>query len=118
MSAAEELARVFSEKFYSSEIPEENIRERRRGKIRRPGFLLRYLFGEDDRGEYLDLYMDSRHSGYAHERLRPDGSVEPLEEPLAFRRASDDPEEDARCAKEYREQNRRADRALRKKGFL
>ncbi len=96
-------------------LPEDDVAQRRRGRIGDPedgdygyGDSVYYLFGQDDRGEYLDFYMLHRIAGDTHGRIREDGSYEGLDviSPFGPVRSSD-PEEDARLrAKDQAEVNR------------
>ncbi len=98
-------------------LPPEDVEARRRGKIVASGWAIWYLFGEDERGGYLDYYAFHRMTDDRHVRIREEGPTEPLPTIGTFRIASPDPEEDARLKVEYLEHNRRVGRLLRDKGF-
>ena len=98
-------------------LPPEDVRERRRGKITGGGWAIWYLFGEDERGGYLDYYASHRMTDDRHVRLREDGPAESLPTIETFLIRSRDPEEDARLKAKYLEHNRRIGRMLRDKGF-
>ena len=95
----------------------EHVRERKRGKIVASGWAIWYLFGEDERGEYLDYYASHRMTDDRHVRIREDGSAEPLPTISTFRIVSGDRKEDARLEAEYLDHNRRVGRMLEEKGF-
>jgi hypothetical protein len=98
-------------------LPPEHVRERRRGKIVEAGWAIWYLFGEDERGEYLDYYASHRMTNDRHIRIYEDGTEERLPTVSTMRLASQDPDEDARLAAEHLEENRRAAKMLQEKGF-
>jgi hypothetical protein len=98
-------------------LPPEEVRERRRDKIVEAGWAIWYLFGEDERGEYLDYYASHRMTDDRHVRIYEDGTEELLPAVSTFRFLSADPEEDARLVAEYLEHNRRVGRMLEEKGF-
>jgi hypothetical protein len=43
------------------------------------GEVVRFVFGEDEHGEYLDFLQNSRFSDNIHMRIREDGTMERLE---------------------------------------
>ena len=98
-------------------LPPEHVSDRRRGKIVGGGWAIWYLFGEDERGEYLDYYASHRMTDDRHVRLREGGPAESLPTIGTFRIASPDSEEDARLEAEYLKRNRRVGRMLEEKGF-
>jgi hypothetical protein len=98
-------------------IPSEHVRERRRGKLVEGGWAIWYLYGEDERGEYLDYYASHRMTDDRHVRIYESGEVERLPTINTFRLVSQDPEEDARLEAEYLDKNRRVARMLEEKGF-
>ena len=98
-------------------LPTENVRERRRGKIVAAGWAIMYLFGSNERGEYLDYYASHRMTNDRHVRIYESGQVESLPTISTMRLISRDPEEDARLEAEYREEQRRVARILDEKGF-
>jgi hypothetical protein len=114
-----EIERRFREDFapWNITLPPEHVTGRRRGKIVEAGWAIWYLFGEDERGEYLDYYASHRMTNDRHIRLREDGTEEYLPTVSTMRLASQDPEEDARLAAEHLEENRRVARTLEEKGF-
>lgn len=98
-------------------LPPENVRERRRGKIVAAGWAIWYLFGHDERGEYLDYYASHRMTNDRHVRIYESGQVESLPAINSMRLASSDPEEDARLEAEHREEQCKVARILEEKGF-
>lgn len=93
------------------------MREKRRGKIVESGWAIWYLFGSDERGEYLDHYASHRMTDDRHVRIREDGTEECLPAISSFRVVSEDRREDARFEAEYLEHNQRVGRMLEEKGF-
>ncbi len=114
-----QIQKRFREEFshWNIELPEEDVRQRRRGKIVEQGWAIWYLFGSDERGEYLDYYASHRMTSDRHIRIREDGTEEYLPTVSSMRPASRDPEEDARLAAEHFAENRRVSRMLEEKGF-
>lgn len=116
------FAKFFS--YFGHTLPEENVRLRQRGQIGGEddgdygmGDVVQYLFGRNERGEYLDFYCRHRHAGDQHWRIFEDGGMEELEVPANWSRASDDPEENARFKEEFYAYNNRVYQMLRDKGF-
>lgn len=80
--------------------------------------IIRYLFGSDEKGEYLDFLESSKMGGDAHKRIYEDGSEEWLPTPMTFHRVfPDDPERTAQSEAEYFAHNQRVGKLLRGKGF-
>ena len=98
-------------------LPEEDVVQRRRGKICKAGWAVWYLFGKDDDGEYLDYYAAHRMTNDSHVRIFEDGRCEGLPAIPDFRISSSDPEEDARLEAESRAESRRVAEILEEKGF-
>lgn len=115
-----DIARQFAEVFevWNITLPVEHVRTRTRGRILHHGWVIWYLFGEDDEGEYLDYYGCHRMTSDWHARLRPGREPEGLFCGTSSRTVSRDPEEDARLEAEYYETNRRAEAMRREKGFV
>lgn len=117
--AMNEVEARFNDAFatWNIRLPPENVATRRRGKIVEAGWAIWYLFGSDEKGEYLDYYASHRMTEDRHVRIYADGHVEYLPTIAGMRLASEDPEEDARLLAEYRAQNQRVARMLEDKGF-
>ena len=118
--ALEKIARLFAEYFanWSIELPEEAIATRNRGKIRKAGWIVQYLFGREADREYLDFYASHRMTNDRHVRMWEDGQVESLEsyqEMLVYK--SEKPGDKERAEREYREHNQRVGEILKRKGF-
>ncbi len=101
----------------SIQLPEESVERRQRGKIVKPGWAIWYLFGSDEKGEFLDYYSSHRITGDSHVRIYADGHSESLPTIRECRLCSDDPEEDARLDAEYYAENQRVAKILNDKGF-
>ena len=56
--AANQFSRDFSK--WAIRLPQEDVAQRRRGRINAEGWAIWYLFGNDDRGEYFDSYAAQR----------------------------------------------------------
>lgn len=113
------LEAKFRELFSNWELtlPAEDVAQRRRGRIIEKGWTVWYLFGRDERGEYLDYYASHRMTDDTHERIYADGTVEALESLQGMRLSSQDPVEDKRLADAYYAKNARIGELLREKGF-
>ncbi len=114
------IAETFAERFKCSSLrlPRKALTTRARGVIMKKGWLIQYLFGKDERGEYLDYYSYHRFSDGDHLRIRADGSTEQLEfmgSMIFFDR--DDPEGQKKAEEEFYRENRRIARMLLEKGF-
>ena len=110
---------------FGHELPAEDVRLRRRGMLCADedggdygyGDAVRYLFGQDEQGEYLDYYLRHRLAGDRHVRIREDGSTEDLDTVPHWRPCADVPTEDARLQARYVEEVNRISRMLHAKGF-
>jgi hypothetical protein len=110
---------LFAEEFAMSDIclAEDDVVDRRRGKIDKGGWEISYLFGSDEKGEYLDYYASHRMTNDRHVRIYADGRREDLAALQDFRRASQDPEEDERLQEEFYAENRRVLDMLKEKAL-
>jgi hypothetical protein len=115
----ERIADNFARKFahWDITLPEENVRHRRRGRIVQAGWTIWYLFGRDERGEYLDYYACHRMTNDRHVRLYENGDEQTLEALMAMRICSGNPVEDARLEAEYVARNQQIRRNLQAKGL-
>lgn len=109
----------FNETFshWNIQLPEDAITHRQRGKIVEAGWAIWYLFGSDERGEFLDYYASHRMTSDCHVRIYANGECEWLPSIKEFRLCSQDPEEDARLDAEYYAENQRISKILQEKGF-
>ncbi len=98
-------------------LPEDVVAERRRGKICQAGWAIWYLFGSDEKGEYLDYYCAHRMTNDGHVRIYEDGRSESLPAIDSFRESSSDLVEDARLKKEHHAEDLRIVEILEAKGF-
>lgn len=113
--------------FYGHELPPDDALHRRRGRVGGDpdedfadygrGDVVYYLFGRDERGEYLDYYTENRLAGDSHARIYEDCSVESLDVMPTGRVSASDPVEDAQLEAEYQAEVRRIGAELRAKGF-
>jgi hypothetical protein len=114
----EEFEKRFKDEFspWDIRLPEVDITIRRRGKIIEVGWAIWYLFGSDERGEYVDYYASHRMISDRHVRIYTTGESESLPSIQTMRLASQDPEEDARLEAEYFARNQKVSRMLEEKG--
>jgi len=115
----EKATKQFSQDFsnWSIRLPQEDVAQRRRGRINAEGWAIWYLFGIDDRGEYLDYYAAHRMTDDRHVRIYSGGEREDLPTIQSFRACSDDPAEDERLDAEFTAENQRVAALLEAKGF-
>lgn len=110
---------LFAKEFAMSDIclAEDDVVNRRPGKIDKNGWDISYLFGSDEKGEYLDYYASHRMTNDRHVRIYADGQREDLPALVDFRRASQDPQEDERLKEEFYAENSRVLAMLKEKAL-
>jgi hypothetical protein len=115
----ENATKQFSQDFssWAIRLPQEDVAQRRRGRINADGWAIWYLFGDDDRGEYLDYYAAHRMTDDRHVRIYADGERVDLPTIQSFRVCSDDPAVDERLDTEFVAENQRVAALLEAKGF-
>lgn len=117
----EKIADAFAKYFkkWGMTLPEENIRERNPGEIRAEGWVIKYLFDHDDRGDYLDFYAIHRMTNDRYVRIRENGSQEMLPSFMEFTVYSEDASqgEIRQAERDYQEHNTHVRELFRKKGF-
>ena len=91
------------------QLPAEAVVKRERGELVQAGWSVRWLFGTDDDGEFLDFYAVHRMTNDRHVRIRENGEMVHLEAMADFMVVG---KED-----EYYRRNRRVARMLKRKGF-
>ncbi len=102
-------------------LPEDDVAERRSGYLKQQGGSgsVRYVFGSDDRGEYLEYYAFHRIWGDHHARIYESGEVEALEVlQTGYPIDPDDPEVAARNEREMIERNRKLLEELETAGLM
>lgn len=92
----------------------------RRGSARQRGGsgVVRWVFGEGERGTFLEFYSFHRVSGDLHGRIYEDGTVEGLDVLETALPISGDPDEDSRRLEALNRRNRRLLRQLDDAGLL
>jgi len=117
-----EIAKIFSDTFRHWQIvlPNDAVETRQRGEIHTAGWTIQYLFGQDEKGGYLDYYATHRMTNERHVRIYDNGVVVTLEAPLEFMVFPPNctQEEAERIRREYTEANRQIYAALAQKGFV
>lgn len=100
-------------------LPDEALEARTAGRVEGSGWSIRYLFGADEHGEYLDFYACNRFTNDRHVRIYESGKAEVLETYWdGFIYPGDaSPEQIDAARKEYYEHNRAVGRELERKGF-
>ena len=119
-TSLEAVRKAFAEYFgkWSIELPRAAIATRLRCQVKKAGWTIQYLFGQERDREYLDFYATHRMTNDRHVRIWDDGQTEPLEgyqEMCVYDpRVPGDKE---RVEREYYEHNRRVSCILGEKGF-
>lgn len=92
----------------------------RRGFVRQAGGpgRIRYVFGEDERGIFLEFYSFHRVWGDVHARIREDGTVEGLDVLDTAVAVTGDPDEDRRLVEAQNRRNQRLLVELEEAGLL
>ena len=115
----EKIASTFNEYFsnWNIRLPPDAVAQRQRGKIVQSGWAIWYLFGADEKGEYLDYYASHRMTGDEHVRIYSSGITENLPAIRGMRICSADPVEEARLEAAYIAGNQAVSKMLTEKGF-
>ncbi len=80
--------------------------------------LIRYVFGNNSKGDYLEYYSFHRIGGDSHGRIYETGEYERLDTLQTMYFVSDDPQETERNKSEMHERNQRLLADLEKTGLL
>lgn len=109
---------IFNTQFAHWEIvlPPEDVAQRKRGKILIGGWAIWYLFGADEKGEYLDYYSIHRMGG-DHCRIYESGEKHALPNMWEWYQVTGDPVTDAKEEEAYFKHNQGISRLLAEKGF-
>ena len=96
-------------------LPPDAVEQKRPGSIRKAGWNIRYVFGENS----LDYYATHRMTNDRHVRIHSDGRSEYLEAPQDFFVLPKDGDEEAiaKAKEEYYARNRAVYRKLKEKGL-
>ncbi len=115
----DQIAQIFAAQFahWKITLPEEALSSRSRGRIRKAGWHITYVFGEDAKGPYLDYYARHRMTNDRHVRIYANGDLDHLPAEEDLRLCSQDPEEDSKLEAEYIARNRKIAEMLRRKGL-
>ena len=98
-------------------LPRDDCYNRRCGKLVKSGWVIYYLFGKDDDGEYMDYYALHRMTDDSHVRIYANGHRESLPSLVSWHLCSENPDEDAQLEAEFYAENNRTDIMLKRKGF-
>lgn len=76
----EAIEEAFARKYqsYNLRLPKDNVRERRKGRLKCGSGMVFYAFGEEGGREYLEYYQ-YHHMGEGHDRIYDDGTVVQLQ---------------------------------------
>ena len=118
MSDLPKIESHFNQRFrhWDIRLPPADLAQRRRGKLVAAGWVIWYLFGADEQGEYLDYYASHRLSD-EHRRLRANGGRECLPSLQWAPASAEDSEEAQRLVADCQAENQRIAALLAAKGF-
>lgn len=114
-----QMEATFNKRFeqWGISLPEGASEKRDVGRIVEGGWAIWYLFSEDDRGAYLDVYSSHRMTSDEHTRIYENETTERLPAIVSMRMVSKDPKEDSRWEAEYYAKNQEIAKMLDEKGF-
>lgn len=94
---------VFDERFrkWGIRLPDEDLQQRRRGKIQKDGWNINYHFGSEDGEEYIEYFASHRMTNDTLNRIYEDGTTKLVGYCQEFYLA-DNPQ----AEEEYQEHNR------------
>ncbi len=117
----ERIAEIFARYFQNWQItlPADHGTTRQRGAIQQAGWMIQYMFGHDEHGDYLDYYAQHRMTNAVHERIYANGDVQylPAEHEFMVFHNNATPEQKQQIEQEYYAYNRAIGEMLRDKGF-
>ncbi len=115
----EKAVKDFNKTFrpWDIKLPDTNITKRQRGIIQKNGWIIKFLFSKDSKGEYLDYYAVHKMTNDSHIRIYDDGSMKILEVPPIWGVCLEYPKEDQKSKEEYEQECKRIINSLIKKGF-
>ena len=114
------IERAFADYFepWSLVLPEGATAEEKPGIVVGQGWRVRYIFGSDEQGKYLDFLGSHRMTNERHVRLRASGEDEGLptvQEGYVWNGTEEDRQ---RAEAEYLAYNRQIGKMLREKGLM
>ena len=121
-SPTDKLAQIFEAYFgqWDIHLSAETLATRQPGQLQMAGWTIHYLFGSDERGEYLDFYATHRMTNDRHVRIRASGETEMLPaflDEICYPADATD-EQRRQIEQEYRRHNIEVGDELRRKGFV
>ncbi len=114
------IEKAFADYFkpWSPVLPEAVTAEEEPGVFVGQGWHIRYVFGSDEQGEYLDFLGSHRMTNQRHVRLRAGGEVEGLPTIREMFVYGGTEEDRQRAEAEYFAYNRQVGEMLREKGLM
>ena len=100
-------------------MPDDSLANKTCGEINEAGRTIQFLFGTDDKGEFLDYYATHRMTNDRHVRIYADGETVDLptvSDMIVYPKGST-PEDEKRIEADYYAENRRVAELLKAKGF-
>ena len=115
----ERIELAFAERFahWGLALPKRNVQGRKRGTISREGWTVQYLFGSDERGEFLDYYATHRMTDDSHVRIYANGEAIFLPTIVSMFLVPPDPVEAEQARQAYVAKNREVAALMAEKGF-
>ena len=118
----DKIAQIFESYFgqWDIRLPDDALKARRSGRLSAAGWTIRFLFGTDEHGEYLDFYAEHHMTNDRHVRIRASGETEILPailESIVYPADATD-EQRRQVEQEYRRHNVSVTEDPRRKGFL
>ena len=119
MSNLSKIKQNFDEYFSAWDIflPESDLLNFSPGKIVKSGWAIWYLFGEDEKGPFLDYYSSHRMTNDYHCRLYADGTKEELPALADFYVTTNEASADQAAKARYLSRNDEICQMLIEKGF-
>lgn len=116
----DKIEKAFADYFkhWSLVLPEGATAEEEPGVVVGRGWHIRYIFGNDEQGKYLDFLGSHRMTNERHVRLRASGEVEGLPAIQEWYVYDGTEEDRQRAEAEYFAYNRQIGEMLRQKGLM
>ncbi|WP_028998150.1 hypothetical protein [Azohydromonas australica] len=102
---------------WNIQLSQDAVEQRSSGVIKQGGWNIRFCFGRDEKGEFLDYYATHRLTDDSHVRLHEDGTRTSLPAYWGWCRTSDDPIEAQRLKEAQDRENHEVTLLLQAKGF-
>ena len=122
MQPISRIKKLFEEHLEAWEVvlPDDAVANKTPGSVRQKNGsgLVRYVFGSDSKGDYLEYYSFHRIWGDSHARIYESGEIEHLDTLATMYVVSDDPQEAERNKAKMHEHNTKLMSDLEESGLL